>query len=73
MTKTIGSNFYIYHAKFQDLSDKAVDWFVKGWKFKPNSYERQICDLKSKIYKREAMKYLNKANKELIRRLYGQV
>ena len=61
----MSNNFYINHAKFQDLSNKALDWFIRSWKYKIGSDERKICCLKQRIYNREAVEYLNKAVKEL--------
>ena len=59
------NNFYIYHNKFQDLSDKAIDWYLKSGKWKYNSDQWQICRLKQGMYKKEAMKYLKKCVKEM--------
>lgn len=53
------SDFYIHHDKFQELSDKATDYFIKSWKFKTNSPEWQICRLKRQIYWKQAIKHLN--------------
>ena len=58
-------SFYIYHNKFQDLSNKAIDWYLKSSKFKYESNEWKICRLKQDIYKTEAKKYLLKAVKEI--------
>lgn len=59
------SDFYISHNKFQDLSNKALDWYLKSGKFQYNSNEWKICRLKQDIYNQEAMKYLKKAVKEI--------
>ena len=58
-------SFYINHNKFQNYSDKAIDWYLKSRKFKRNSDEWQICILKKRIYNKEAIKYLKKAVKEI--------
>ena len=63
--KMIKSEFYIYHNKFQDFSDKALDWFIRSWKYAYNSDEWKVCRLKQSILKRKAMEYLDKAGKEL--------
>lgn len=55
----MGSDFYIHHDKFQDLSDKAIDWYVKSFKFKYQSPEWQICRLKQQIYMNQALRHLN--------------
>ena len=67
MTSTgkIRSEFYIEHDKFQDLSDKAMEWFVKSFKYPAGSDEYKICHLKSNLYMREALNHLKKAEKEL--------
>ena len=59
------SDFYIFHARFQDLENRAVDWFIRSWKYKVNSDEWKVCRLKQAILKREAMNNLDKAVKEL--------
>ena len=59
------SNFYIYCAKFLDLSNRAVDYFIKSWKYKPDSDEWVICRAKERIFNKEALKYLKKTRKEL--------
>jgi hypothetical protein len=58
--KGLRSEVFIYHDKFQDLSDKAIDFFIKSIKYLPESEEWQICRLKERIYNREAIKYLIK-------------
>jgi hypothetical protein len=57
----MNNDFYIYHAKFQELSTKALDWYLKSLKFKPNNPEWQICRLKREIYAKKALVYLKKA------------
>ena len=57
------NNFQLNHAQFQGLSNKAIDWFIKSFKFKPQSPEWQICRLKRKIYMKKAIEYLKEANK----------
>lgn len=64
--KRILSEFYIYHDKFQDLSNKAIDWYIKSWKYKIDSDERTICRLKRNIYMREALSCLKKANRSYV-------
>lgn len=49
---------FVYHDKFQELSDKGIDLFIKSLKYPPDSLEQQICRLKGEIYKRESLKYL---------------
>jgi len=61
------SEFYIYHDKFQALSSKAIDWFLRRQKYKKESPEWQICNLKRQIYMREAIYNLKKAVKWLKR------
>jgi hypothetical protein len=57
--KIMKSEFYIHHDKFQELSDKAIDYFIKSREFKMNSPEWQICRLKRQIYWKQAIKHLN--------------
>ena len=52
--------------QFQELSDKAIDWHIKSWKFKTNSPEWKICMLKRLIYMRDALKHLRKAKECLL-------
>lgn len=59
------TDFYINHDKFQYYSDLGIDWFIKSWRYKKNSYLWKIARLKMLMYKEEAMKYLDKAGKEL--------
>ena len=59
----IPSEFYIHHDKFQDLSDKAVDFFIKSFKFEYESPEWKICRLKQSIYMKEALKHLKETQK----------
>lgn len=61
----IKSEFWINVAKFQALSDKAVDWTIKSWKYKVGSPEYKICKLKREIYMRDALEFLDEAGKEL--------
>ena len=61
----VPSEFYIHHDKFQDLSNKALDWFIKGFKFDYGSDEWQICKLKQRIFNKEAMRHLELAQKYL--------
>lgn len=63
------SEFYIHHAKFQDLTDKALDWYIKSLKFKRKSDEWTICRLKERIYTRQAIKHLIASTKYL----YGRI
>lgn len=65
----IKSSFYINLAKCCKYTDDAVDWYLKKFKFKNKSPERQICELKQQIYKRQAMKHLRYATKEIERSL----
>lgn len=57
------SDFYIHHAKFQNLADKALDWFLRGLRYPPESDERLICTLKRKILMKQALKELDLARK----------
>ena len=59
------SNFHLYHAKFQDLSDKALTFFIKSIKYKPESDHWIILRAKERIFNKEALRYLKKAVKEL--------
>jgi len=59
------TDFYINHDKFQDLSNKAIDWTIKSWKFRHNSPEWKVCKLKREIFMRDALEYLDKAGREL--------
>jgi len=43
------------------LTEKAINWFLKSYKFECDSYEWQICRLKHDIYIRESSKILGKA------------
>ncbi len=61
----IPSEFHINFAKFQDYSNRALDWFIKGLKFEYGSDKWKICNLKQKIYAKKAKRYLEKANKYL--------
>ena len=65
IAKMIKSDFYIAHARFQDLSNKALDWFIRSWNFKVNSDEWRVCLLKQKILNRKAGECLADAVKEL--------
>lgn len=57
------SELNIYHNKYQELSTKALDWFIKSLDYMPETEEWQICRLKEKIYEREAQEYLKKFEK----------
>lgn len=57
------SEFYIYHNKFQDLSDKAIDWLIKSFKLKYRSLEWKVCRANYELLKNEAMKHLKEAIK----------
>ena len=59
------NDFYIFHNKFQDYANKALDFYLKSGKFKYESDEWKICRLKQSIYNREAYKYLKKCVKEM--------
>lgn len=63
--KKIKSDFYIEHDRFQDLSDKAIGWFVKSFKYDLGSDECKICRLKQDILMRKALKHLKNANEYL--------
>ncbi len=63
--QNIRSEFYINVAKFDDYSNKSIDWFIKSLKYEYGSLEWQICRLKEKLYFKEAMKHLKEANREL--------
>jgi hypothetical protein len=65
MATKIPNDFYIEHDKFQELSDKSTNWFIKSFDCKFDGYEFQICRLKSKMYFRDALVHLKKANKLL--------
>lgn len=62
----VRSEFYIGHSKFQDLSDRAIDWLINSFKYESDSDEWKICRLKRRIYMREAIKHLKEANKCLL-------
>lgn len=59
------SNFYYHFQNFVKFSDLAVDWHIKGWKFKRGSDEWIICQLKSRIFRNKAYKHLITANRVL--------
>jgi len=59
----INKAFYIYCQKFQQLSDKALDYLISSWKMKGE--DREIALLYQKKYNRMAMKYLERANEAL--------
>jgi len=59
------SETVILLGKYQKLSDQGIDWFIKSFKYQPESEEWQICRLKEKIYCREALKTLEKFEKEI--------
>jgi len=59
----IPSNFYINHNKFQEYSDKAIDWFLRSCEFKHGSDEWLICRLKRKIFMKKALQQLQLARK----------
>ncbi len=61
----ISSDFYIFHNKFQDFSNRALDWFIKSWNFKWESDEWKVCLLKQRIFNKKGMEYLDLAVKEL--------
>lgn len=62
----MNSDFYINSAKFQDYSDRAIDWFIRGFKFKRGSAQWRICEAKHEILMEKAMEHLRKANKWII-------
>lgn len=62
---TIRSEFWIHCAKEIELSNLALDWFIKSLKFKYKSDEWMICRLKEKIYMKQAMKHSEAALKYL--------
>ena len=59
----INKAFYIYSQKFQQLSDKALDYFISSWKLKDE--DKGIALLYQKKYNKIAMKYLERANEVL--------
>lgn len=59
------NNFELVHKQFQFYLDKAIDWFLKSFKFRYGSEEWQICRLKRKMFMRKAIGYLKEANKIL--------
>lgn len=61
--RKVKNSFYIHHDKFQELDDKATDWFIKSLKFKYNSPEWKICRLQQEIYRSQAKKHLAEALK----------
>ena len=46
---------YIAHDKFQEYSNKALDWYIKSWMYDPEGEEYQICLLKQSILKKKAI------------------
>ncbi len=62
---TIPSEFYIHSDKYQELSNEAIDWFIKSLKFPYKSDEWQVCRLKERIINRQAVKHLLEANRIL--------
>jgi len=60
----IPSNFYVCHDKFQELSNKATDWFIESWDLK--EIDKEIALLYRKKYHKEALEYLKKAVKYLV-------
>jgi hypothetical protein len=61
----VKSEFYIDHDKFQDLYDKAVEWYIKSWKYPINSDEWQVCRFKYQTLRKISYKYLGSAVKQL--------
>lgn len=57
------SEFHIHNTKFQELTDLAIDWYIKSLKFKYKSDEWTICRLKERIYTKQALKHLSAAQK----------
>ena len=53
------SDFFICFKRYLQLSDKGVDMFIKSWKYPKESEERQILELKKKLYDRESKKQLD--------------
>ena len=58
------SDFYIYHAQFESFSNKAIDWFIKSWEL--DGDDKEIALLHRKRNWEKALKFLEKANKQLI-------
>ena len=52
------SDFYIHHSKSIKLSEKAVDWLIKSWRWEKDTPEYQICMLKRKMYRRDSAEEL---------------
>jgi len=55
--------FYLYHNKFQKMSGKAIDCFIRSWGLE--SVEKEIAMFKRKKYMEQALKYLKKSNQIL--------
>ncbi|GIW70249.1 MAG: hypothetical protein KatS3mg101_0996 [Patescibacteria group bacterium] len=58
----IPPEFWLNCKKSNAYKKKADDWFFMAQKWKAGSIERQICELKVKLYERESLKYLLRAN-----------
>lgn len=61
----IKADFYIYQEKFQRESNKSIDWFIRSWRFKRDSFDWQIARLFYQKYWVKAIDYLEIANKAL--------
>jgi hypothetical protein len=58
-------NFYILMEKSISCAGKSVDWFLKSYKYKRDSYDFKVCRLLSIKFKKKWLYYLYKANKNL--------
>ncbi len=59
----INQQFFISHDQYQHYSDKALEWFIKGWKL--GGIDKKIALLYQEKNNKEAMRYLKEANKYL--------
>lgn len=56
--KRVNPELYIYERKYQDASDKALDWLIKSWKL--TGTDKEIALLLRKKYNEIAMDHLKK-------------
>jgi len=66
----INHKIYLLTKQIDFYQNKSTDWFIRSYKFQRDSYEWQICRLKSKIYYQKVEEYIAELNDTVERNFY---